>query len=76
MKYGLNECMKYRSHSTKHHAPLYIMPPIPPIPPIPPPLGIDGSSLGISVITASAVVNKEATPDASVIAVRTTCKNN
>lgn len=50
------------------------MPPIPPIPPMPPPAGSAGSSLGISVITASAVVNNDATPDASVIAVRTTYK--
>lgn len=45
---------------------------MPPIPPMPPPDGIGGSSLGISVITASAVVSKDATPDASVMAVRTT----
>lgn len=44
------------------------MPPIPPIPPA----GSAGSSLGISVITASAVVKREATPEASVMAVRTT----
>lgn len=42
------------------------------MPPMPPPDGIGGSSLGISVITASAVVSKDATPDASVMAVRTT----
>lgn len=50
------------------------MPPIPPIPPMPPipPAGIAGSSLGISVITASAVVKREATPEASTIAVLTT----
>lgn len=48
------------------------MPPIPPIPPIPPPAGNAGSSFGISVITASAVVRREATPEASVMAVRTT----
>lgn len=47
---------------------------MPPIPPIPPPVGTAGSSLGISVITASAVVSSEATPEASVIAVRTTYK--
>lgn len=60
-------------HETPHlHRSLYIpMPPIPPIPPMPPP-GIAGSSLGISVITASAVVSREATPEASVMAVRTT----
>nr|CAH7749806.1 unnamed protein product [Callosobruchus chinensis] len=37
------------------------------------PAGIGGSSLGISVMTASAVVRSEATPDASTIAVLTTC---
>lgn len=50
------------------------MPPIPPMPPIPmpgiPPAG--ESSLGISVITHSAVVKSDATPEASVNAVRTT----
>lgn len=45
------------------------MPPIPAI-------GFGASSLGMSVITASAVVNNEATPDASVKAVRTTYKKN
>lgn len=40
---------------------------IPPIPGAP-----AGSSFGISVTTASAVVNSDATPDASVNAVRTT----
>ena len=48
------------------------MPPIPPIPPMPPMGGIGGSSLGISVMTASAVVSKEATPAASFKAIRTT----
>lgn len=52
------------------------MPPIPPIPPIPPmppiPGAPAGSSFGISVTTHSAVVKSEATPDASVNAVRTT----
>lgn len=43
------------------------MPPIPPIPP-----GAAGSSFGISVMTASAVVRREATPDASTRAVLTT----
>ncbi|CAH1981570.1 unnamed protein product [Acanthoscelides obtectus] len=52
------------------------MPPIPPIPPMPPPMpaGIGGSSFGISVMTASAVVSRDATPDASTIAVLTTYK--
>lgn len=52
------------------------MPPIPPIPPMPPPIpaGIGGSSFGISVMTASAVVRSDATPEASMIAVLTTCK--
>lgn len=49
------------------------MPPIPPMPPMPPIPGAPaGSSFGISVTTASAVVSKEATPEASVNAVRTT----
>lgn len=49
------------------------MPPIPPIPPIPPMPGTAGpSSFGISVTTDSAVVNKDATPAASVKAVLTT----
>ena len=55
----------------------YIMPPIPPIPPmppIPPPPGMGGASSLISVMTASAVVSREATPDASVMALRTTCR--
>lgn len=46
------------------------MPPIPPMPPIPAPPA--GSSFGISHTTASAVVKSEATPEASVNAVRTT----
>lgn len=56
----------------------YIMPPIPPIPPmppippIPPPPGNGSSFFGNSVITASAVVNNDATPAASVNAVLTT----
>ena len=46
----------------------------PPMPmPMPPPAGIAGSSLGISVTTASVVASREATPDASCRAVRTTC---
>lgn len=53
--------------------PIPPMPPIPPIPPIPPMPGPAGpSSFGISVTTDSAVVNKEATPAASVKAVLTT----
>lgn len=53
------------------------MPPIPPMPPMPPiPLGTAGSSLGISVMTASAVVKREATPEASTRAVRTTWNNH
>lgn len=44
------------------------------MPPIPP--GIAGSSLGISVTTASAVVRSEATPAASVNAVLTTCNKH
>lgn len=49
------------------------MPPIPPIPPMPPPIGgPGGSSFGISVMTHSAVDNKEATPAASTSAVLTT----
>ena len=42
------------------------MPPIPPIPPIPPPGIPAGASSLISVITHSAVVNKLATPEASI----------
>merc|ERR1719471_2576594 len=42
------------------------------MPPIPPPLGMGGASSLISVMTASAVVSREATPDASVMALRTT----
>ena len=54
----------------------YIMPPMPPIPPMPPmpppPMGMGGASSLISVMTASAVVSREATPAASVMALRTT----
>ena len=58
---------------------LYIippMPPIPPIPPMPPMAGAAGVSSLISVTTASAVVNREATPLASVKALRTTQKKH
>uniref|UniRef100_L7LVI6 Putative mucin-5ac n=1 Tax=Rhipicephalus pulchellus TaxID=72859 RepID=L7LVI6_RHIPC len=50
------------------------MPPMPPMPPIPPmpPMASALSSLGSSTTTASAVVKREATPDASSNAVRTT----
>lgn len=53
---------------------VYIIPPIPPIPPMPPipAIGLGASSLGISQTTASAVVNNDATPLASVKAVLTT----
>lgn len=51
--------------------PIPPIPPIPPMPPIPPP-GNGSSFFGNSVITASAVVNKDATPAASVKAVLTT----
>lgn len=44
------------------------------MPPIP--VGTGGSSFGISVITASAVVRSDATPDASMRAVRTTWKQH
>ena len=47
------------------------IPPIPPMPPIPPPMA-GASSLGKSVTTHSAVVSRDATPEASTSAVRTT----
>ena len=50
------------------------MPPIPPIPPMPPMAGAAGVSSLISVTTASAVVRRDATPLASVKALRTTWK--
>ena len=46
---------------------------MPPIPPMPPP-GMAGSSFGISVITDSAVESNEATPEASISPVLTTCE--
>ena len=43
---------------------------------MPPIEGIGGSSLGISTMTASVVVSKEATPAASFKAIRTTLEGS
>ena len=42
------------------------IPPIPPMPPMPPPIGGAALSSGFSVMTHSAVVSNEATPEASI----------